>query len=126
MLANSSNLAAAGDGLMLAASLLISLSAAAVLSAVAMNFILARLSPGRVQHVRKSPVATLSMLGFFIGIYLLVHYRILTLDLELGPARLILIIIGTLMVEPGGAGRNVSGISADGLLPGPPGGNAAA
>jgi len=101
MVVGNANIAAESSGLILAASLLISLSAAAVLSAVAMNFVLARLSPAHVRHVRKSPVATLSMLGFFVGIYLLVHYRILTLDLEFGPARPILIIIGSLMVVTG-------------------------
>lgn len=101
MLDFDSQVAAEGGGLMLAASLTISLSAAAVLSAVAMNFVLARVNPGKVQRVQKSPVATLSMLGFFVCFYLLVHYRILALDLDLGAARPVVIVLGTLLVVIG-------------------------
>lgn len=101
MLDLDSKLAAGSGWLMFAASLTIALSAAAVLSAVAMNFILAQLRPGEVRRVSKSPVATLSMLGFFFGFYLLVHYRVLALEIQPGTARSILIVIGTLMVVTG-------------------------
>jgi len=101
MLGFDSKIAAESGGLLFAASLVIALSAAAVLSAVAMNFVLSQLSPGSVKHVRKSPVATLSMLGFFAGFYLLVHYRILALQFEPGTVRSILIVMGALMVVTG-------------------------
>jgi protein-S-isoprenylcysteine O-methyltransferase Ste14 len=108
MLGIDSQVAAVDGGLMLAASLTISLSAAAVLSAVALNFVLARVYSGKVQRVQKSAVATLSMLGFFLCFYLLVHNRILALELGLGAVRTALVVIGTLLVVIG-AWLNIMG-----------------
>ena len=49
-----------------------------VLAAVALSFVL--LSRGGARDVRRSPVATLSMLGFLAGFYLLMHWRISEAD----------------------------------------------
>jgi protein-S-isoprenylcysteine O-methyltransferase Ste14 len=51
------------------------LCAAAVLSAVAANFALAA-RYGQARQVQRSPVATATMVAFFIGIYELVHLRL--------------------------------------------------
>ncbi|MCC6442227.1 MAG: isoprenylcysteine carboxylmethyltransferase family protein [Armatimonadetes bacterium] len=65
----------------LAAVALVQLCVAAVLMAVLLNFLSAHTS-GRVARKQKSPVATGSMLAFFLSYYLIVHNRIAVVRLE--------------------------------------------
>ncbi|MEI7833132.1 MAG: isoprenylcysteine carboxylmethyltransferase family protein [bacterium] len=56
-------------------SVLVALCVVAILGAVLLNFLTARVT-GEVAERRNSPVATGSMMGFFIGYYLLIHQQV--------------------------------------------------
>lgn len=87
--------------LLFAASATITACVVAVLCAVALNFLGIQGSAGKILKERRSPVATLSMLGFFAGFYLLVHYRVYELPEETTWARSVPVVIGTLLVVAG-------------------------
>lgn len=79
---------------------IVTLCAAAVLSAVALNFILAR-ADRSARTVQRSPVATLSMIAFFIGVYELIHYRIGAVAIPWPTLRAGMSILGALLVVAG-------------------------
>ena len=82
-----------------AAEKLVVLCVAAVLAAVAWNFLRARLS-GQVAERQRSPVATGTMLLFTFGVYLLIHHHIGVLQLE--PAIIIpLLCLGLVLMVVG-------------------------
>ena len=71
----------------------------AVLAAVALSF--AVLRRGEAKAVRRSPVATLTMLGFLAGFYLLVHYRVAELEELSYSWRLVLAVVGCALLVSG-------------------------
>lgn len=77
-----------------------SLCAAAVLSAVAVNFILAARG-GQTRAVQRSPVATATMIAFFLGIYELIHWRIGVVTIPWPALRTALLLAGQLLVVAG-------------------------
>jgi protein-S-isoprenylcysteine O-methyltransferase Ste14 len=79
---------------------IITLCAAAVLSAVALNFLFAGAS-GEARAVQRSPVATLSMVVFFTGVYGLIHYRIGAVAIPWPTLRAGLSLPGALLVVAG-------------------------
>jgi protein-S-isoprenylcysteine O-methyltransferase Ste14 len=83
------------------------LCAAAVLAAVAANFALAARS-GRARDVRRSPVATLTMVAFFIGIFELIHLRLGVVPIAWPGAQAALMLAGMALVVLGAA-VNIAG-----------------
>lgn len=83
------------------------LSAAAVLAAVAANFALAARS-GQARQVQRSPVATLTMVAFFIGIYELLHLRLGAVSVPWPGAQAFLMLAGMALLVTG-AGVNIAG-----------------
>ena len=80
---------------------LVVLCVAAVLAAVAWNFLRARLS-GQVAERQRSPVATGTMLLFTFGVYLLIHNHIGVLQVQLEPAIIIPVMcLGLLLMVVG-------------------------
>ncbi len=77
-----------------------SLCAAAVLSAVALNFILAARA-GQAQAVRRSPVATATMIAFFLCVYELIHWRISVVAVPWPLLRTALLLCGELLLVAG-------------------------
>jgi protein-S-isoprenylcysteine O-methyltransferase Ste14 len=85
-----------------AAPWVVSLCAAAVLSAVAANFLLARRG-GAARAVQRSPVATAAMVAFFIGVYELIHLRLGAVAVPWPALQAVLLGCGLLLVATGAA-----------------------
>jgi protein-S-isoprenylcysteine O-methyltransferase Ste14 len=86
--------------LRLAAPWATTLCAAAVLSAVAANFLAAR-RLGATRTVARSPVATAAMIAFFIGIYELIHWRVGVIAIPWPALETVLLGCGLLLVLTG-------------------------
>jgi len=86
------------EWVILGARLLVPLCAFTVLGAVALNFVAAAEGAGAVKVRRRSPVATASMLGFLLVVYVLIHQRIGEFQVPSLPAVLALSVAGAALV----------------------------
>ena len=68
-----------------------------IFAAIARNFLRAR-SSGRVARERRSFVATGSMIGFFVGIYLLIHHKLGVIVVPSTIPRIALMALGALLL----------------------------
>lgn len=78
------------------------LSGLVIFTAILINFVEAHYA-GRVARVRRSPVATFSMILFFVGLYLLIHQRIGVMHLASPALQLSLMTLGGLLFVLGTA-----------------------
>jgi len=83
----------------LVVSAVVALSATAVFAAIALNFLAAK-EAGRVAERRRGPVATATMVLFFVGYYLLLRFRVGVVETS-RPVAVVLALVGLVPVVLG-------------------------